>query len=63
MTSEQNRPKLDTLPKLLREKALRLGDSRMAMRVKDRGIWQHYTWKDCYAKVRDLCLGMVSLGL
>lgn len=63
MISEQNRPKLDTLPKLLREKALRLGDSRMAMRVKDRGIWQHYTWKDCYEKVRDLCLGMVSLGL
>jgi len=63
VTSEQNRPELDTLPKLLREKALRLGDSRMAMRVKDRGIWQHYTWKDCYDKVRDLCLGMVSLGL
>lgn len=63
MTSEHNRSNLDTLPKMLREKALRLGDSRMAMRVKDRGIWQHYTWKDCYEKVRDLCLGMVSLGL
>jgi long-chain acyl-CoA synthetase len=63
VTSEQDRPKLDTLPKLLREKALRLGDRRMAMRVKDKGIWQHYTWKDCYEKVRDLCLGLVCLGL
>ena len=34
----------------------------MAMRVKDRGIWQHYTWKDYCEKVKDLCLGMVSLG-
>jgi long-chain acyl-CoA synthetase len=48
---------------LLREKALRLGDRQMAMRVKDRGIWQHYSWKDYYEKVRDLCLGMISLGL
>jgi len=59
----QNEPVLDTLPKRLREKAMRLGDSKMAMRVKDRGIWQHYTWKDYYEKVQDLCLGMVSLGL
>jgi len=35
----------------------------MAMRVKARGIWQRITWKDYYRKVRDLCLGMVSLGL
>ena len=63
MISEQDKSDLDTLPKLLREKALRLGDTRRAMRVKDRGIWQHYTWKDCYEKVTDLCLGLVSLGL
>lgn len=65
MNSKQahNESVLDTLPKLLREKAMRLGDSTMAMRVKDRGIWQPYTWKDYYEKVKDLCLGMVSLGL
>ena len=54
MISEKNKSDLDTLPKLLREKAVRLGDGRRAMRVKDRGIWQHYTWKDCYEKVTDL---------
>ncbi len=63
MTPAKQDANLDTLPKLLREKALRLGDRQMAMRVKDRGIWQQYTWKDYHEKVRDLCLGMISLGL
>jgi long-chain acyl-CoA synthetase len=63
MKPEHGEPALDTLPKFLREKALRLGNREMAMRVKDRGIWQRITWKDYYEKVRDLCLGMVSLGL
>lgn len=35
----------------------------MAMRVKDRGIWQEYTWEDYYLKVKYFCLGLVSLGL
>jgi len=61
--SERRESKLDTLPKLLRERAERLGDREIAMRVKDRGIWQAYTWKDYYEKVRDLSLGMVSFGL
>ncbi len=63
MTSHYNDPAFDTLPKLLRERALRSGDSEIAMRVKDRGIWQPYTWKDYYDQVRALCLGMVSMGL
>jgi len=54
---------LDTLPKLLRSKAQRYGDSRIAMRVKDRGIWKPITWKTYFESVRDLCLGMVKLGL
>ncbi len=54
---------LDTLPKLLREKGRRLGDREVAMRVKDRGIWKRYTWKDYLERVRDLCLGLVSMGL
>ncbi len=33
------------------------------MRVKDRGIWQEYTWEDYYQKVRHFCLGLISLGL
>ncbi len=54
---------LDTLPKLLREKARRLGHREVAMRVKDRGVWKRYTWADYHERVRALTLGMVSLGL
>jgi long-chain acyl-CoA synthetase len=54
---------LDTLPKLLREKGLRLGDAQVAMRVKDRGVWKRYTWKDYLEKVRALCLGFARMGL
>jgi long-chain acyl-CoA synthetase len=61
--ADQNKLVLDTLPKVLREKALRLGNSKVAMRLKDHGIWKPFTWKDYYEKVKDLCLGMVSLGL
>ena len=57
------RPDLHTLPKLLRDRARRLGDRAIAMRVKDKGVWKTYTWKEYYDKVKDLCLGMVSLGL
>ena len=34
-----------------------------AMRVKDRGIWQTYTWKDYCLNVKQLSLALVSLGL
>jgi len=54
---------LNTLPKLLRDRARRVGDRDIAMRVKDRGVWKTLTWKEYYQKVKDLCLGMVSLGL
>ena len=54
---------LDTLPKLLRWNYRKHGDRRMAMRVKDRGIWQSYTWKDYFEKVKYLSLGLMKLGL
>jgi long-chain acyl-CoA synthetase len=53
----------DTLPKLLRKNAEKYGDRRTAMRVKDRGIWQRYTWKDYYEKVKYFSLGLLSLGM
>ena len=58
----KNQPSLDTLPKLLRDNALRYGDKRTALREKDMGIWKSYSWQDYYEKVRDLCLGLVKLG-
>lgn len=63
MNAQHREPPLDTLPKLLRARDQHFRDNGIAMRVKDRGIWQRITWKDYYEKVRDLCLGMVSLGL
>jgi len=53
----------DTLPKLLKKNAEKYGDRKVAMRVKDRGIWQPYTWKDYYEKVKFFSLGLLSLGM
>ncbi len=53
----------ETLPQALRENYKKYGSRVVAMRVKDRGIWQEYTWEDYYLKVKYFCLGLVSLGL
>ncbi len=53
----------DTLPKLLKQQAEKYGHHRHALREKDFGIWQSYTWQEYYERVKYLCLGMVSLGL
>ena len=53
----------NTLPKLLKKNAEKYGDRKIAMRVKDRGIWQRFTWKDYYEKVKYFSLGLVSLGM
>ncbi|MBE9573615.1 MAG: AMP-binding protein [Proteobacteria bacterium] len=53
----------ETLPQALRENYKKYGSRVVAMRVKDRGIWQEYTWEDYYLKVKHFCLGLVSLGL
>ncbi len=54
---------LDTFPKLLRHNARKWGDDRVAMREKEFGIWQPYTWKEYYEHVKYFCLGLVSMGL
>jgi len=51
-----------TLPRLLQENAQRFGDSKVAIREKEFGIWQSFTWKDYYEKVRDFALGLHHLG-
>jgi long-chain acyl-CoA synthetase len=52
---------LTTLPRLLQKNARDLGD-RPAIREKDRGIWQTSTWREYLDQVRDLALGLASLG-
>jgi long-chain acyl-CoA synthetase len=54
-------PRLDTFPKLVRENAARMGD-KVAVREKDYGIWQAYTWRDYHAQVREIALGLAALG-
>ena len=53
----------DTLPKLLRRNFERWGDTEVAFRDKDYGIWNEYTWKDVYEDVKYFSLGLISLGL
>ena len=52
---------LTTLPRLLQRNARDFAD-RPAIREKDRGIWQSWTWHQYHDQVRDLALGLASLG-
>jgi len=52
-----------TLPSLLIRNAGRFGDSKVAMREKEFGIWQSVTWQQYLEHVRDFSLGLISLGL
>jgi long-chain acyl-CoA synthetase len=51
-----------TLPALLKRNAKRYGDSRVAIREKEFGIWQSTTWQGYYEHVRDFALGLHKLG-
>jgi len=50
-----------TLPRYLLRNAQQYAD-RPAIREKDRGIWQTYTWRQYHAHVRDIALGLAALG-
>ncbi len=52
---------LTTLPHLLLRNAREFGD-RPAIREKDRGIWQSFTWREYHDHVRDFALGLAALG-
>jgi long-chain acyl-CoA synthetase len=52
---------LDTVPKLLLRNAAQHG-VRPAMRHKDLGIWQTWTWADLRDEVRALAVGLRKLG-
>jgi len=50
-----------TLPQLLRKNAGSL-PGKTAMREKDRGIWQPYSWPRYWDETRDLALGLAAAG-
>ena len=52
----------DTVPKLLIQNAKTRG-SRVAMRHKDLGIWQSWTWGEMLEEVRAFSVGLEELGL
>ena len=53
----------DTFPKLLVRNAEVFGDRKIAMREKEFGIWQDFSWKEYHDHVKYFSLGLVSLGL
>jgi long-chain acyl-CoA synthetase len=53
---------LDTVPKLLLRNAAQYGE-RPAIRHKDYGIWQTWTWARLRDEVRDFTIGLRKLGL
>jgi long-chain acyl-CoA synthetase len=52
----------DTFPKLLARNGRAIAD-RVAMREKEFGIWQSFTWREYLEHVRDFSLGLVALGV
>ncbi len=52
----------DTLPRLFRKRVTEWSD-RIALREKDFGIWNEYTWADYGEQARMVGLGLKALGL
>ncbi len=53
---------IDTFPKILLHNAKKFPPTKTAIREKDYGIWQSYSWKDYLDQVRDFALGLASFG-
>jgi len=51
----------DTFPKLVLQNAQRLG-GKIAIREKDLGVWQSYTWRQYLDEARLFALGLAALG-
>jgi long-chain acyl-CoA synthetase len=52
----------DTIVKLFRHRVKQL-DGKVAMREKNFGIWEPFTWADYGNKAREIGMGLLSLGL
>jgi long-chain acyl-CoA synthetase len=53
---------IDTFPKILLDNAKKFPPTKIAMREKDYGVWQSYSWQDSLDQTRDFALGLASLG-
>jgi long-chain acyl-CoA synthetase len=61
VTSTDSSEQLDTFPKLLLDRAKTTG-SKPAIREKDYGIWQTWTWSQVADEVRALACGLAAKG-
>jgi long-chain acyl-CoA synthetase len=52
----------ETLPQFLKQHAGQTPD-KVAIRLRDYGIWQPVTWKEYYEHVKYFALGLIDLGL
>ena len=57
-----SRPDSDTFPKLVRANA-RAFPAKVALREKEYGIWQSYSWSTYLKESSAIALGLASLGL
>jgi long-chain acyl-CoA synthetase len=62
MTSSEDLRRM-TLPQLLRHHAAGPRGAEVALRYKDLGVWQEYSWREYEAHARAFGLGLVALGL
>ena len=51
-----------TFPHILMDNAKKFPPTKAAMREKDYGIWQSYSWQEYLEQVKDFALGLASLG-
>ena len=51
-----------SLPQLFRKRCAALGD-KLAMREKEFGIWNKFSWADYYARAQELGAGLMHLGV
>jgi long-chain acyl-CoA synthetase len=61
MSDPSTGERLDTFPRFLLHHARVRGD-RPAVREKDMGIWQTWTWSEAAAEIRALAAGLAELG-
>ena len=61
-----NQPPIEdcvTMPALFRKRVAELGARKVALREKDLGIWNEYTWADYGEQARLAGMGLLALGL
>lgn len=54
---------METLPQYLQHAARKYGNTHVAMRKKQLGIWREFSWTESYTRVKYLALGLMQLGL